>query len=77
MSGINKLKHVVVLSDTQWQEYAKPIDGINFIGTLARGHVVGALGLQNGMYCCVIDGKIEHLNQRKAKLGVEHATAAP
>jgi hypothetical protein len=32
-----------------------------------------ALKLQSGMYCCVMDGKIEHLIQSKVKAAVENS----
>lgn len=77
MAKINQRRHEVIISDLEWQKYAAPMDGVVFIGVLSRGDVVGALGMQNGMYCCVIDGQIEHLNQRKTKFGVDNAKVLP
>lgn len=62
-----------MLSDTEWKQYASPNPDIHFIGTITRKGVTGALGLQSGMYCCVIDGHVEHLIQSKVKAAVENS----
>lgn len=71
--SLNAKKHIVVLSDSEWEKYTKPIDGHIFIGTIQRSSVVGALSIKDGRHYCVINGNCEPLNERKITLGIDHA----
>ena len=73
MNHLNRKRHVVVFSDSAWEEFTQPVDGYIMLGTVSRGDYVGALAIKDGRYFCVIGGNCEPLVERKIKLGVEHA----
>ena len=69
-------KHVVVLSDSDWEKYSHAVDGFIMVGTVTRGPHASALALRDGTYYAVNDGRCEPLVGRKIELGVHHATVA-
>ena len=75
MSNLNRKRHEVVLSDSTWEKYTKPVDGYLMFGTVQRGDHIGALAVKDGRHFCIIDGHCEPLVERKIALGMHHATA--
>ena len=76
MSDINRKRHVVVLSDSAWEKYSRPVDGYQMVGTVQRGEFASALAIREGRYYAVNEGRCEPLVGRKIDLGVEYATHA-
>jgi hypothetical protein len=75
MANLNRKRHGVILSDSSWEKYTKPVDGFVMVGTVQRGDYIGALAIKDSRYFCVVNGLCEPLVERKIALGMQHAAA--
>lgn len=77
MSNLNRARHTIVFSDTDWEKYSQPVDGFIMLGTVQRGpDHIGALAIKDGRHYCIVNGLCEPLNERKIAISKEYATYA-